>query len=241
MPCRWSLVTLVLVVPWMDGRANAADRPPVRALDPSYVPQVGDTVAVGTGAVDDDGEPFGVNTFASVPDLVAYLQLASVNNDAAIDKMEDQHKLILLDLKTKVLITALGPVVVDKIQVGRGALVQGVVCGEVKVLEGEHKNKVLYIQPHDLVRDLVDNNQPTPSQKATKSSKKKKKGGSTTAKKPATGASGSAASLLKMGQNLEKSEKTAGAIEFYQKTVKQFPASPEAKTAQGRLDALQKK
>jgi YHS domain-containing protein len=47
-----------------------------------------------------------------------------------------------------------------------------------------------------------------------------------------------AASLLKIGQNLEKSGKTAAALKQYQDVVKKYPDTPAAKTAGARIKAL---
>ncbi len=55
--------------------------------------------------------------------------------------------------------------------------------------------------------------------------------------KPAAKSS-KAASQLRLGQNLEKSGKTAAALQYYRDVVKDFPGTPEAKTAAARIKAL---
>lgn len=50
----------------------------------------------------------------------------------------------------------------------------------------------------------------------------------------------SAATLLKSAQNLEKAGKATGALEYYQRVVKEFPDAPEAKMAGERIKALKK-
>jgi YHS domain-containing protein len=47
-----------------------------------------------------------------------------------------------------------------------------------------------------------------------------------------------AASQLRLGQNLEKTGKTAAAIQFYRDVVKDYPGTSEAKTAAARIKAL---
>lgn len=47
-----------------------------------------------------------------------------------------------------------------------------------------------------------------------------------------------AASLLKSGQNLEKSGKAAAALKYYQDIVKKYPDTPQAKTAAARIKAI---
>jgi YHS domain-containing protein len=63
------------------------------------------------------------------------------------------------------------------------------------------------------------------------------------ASKPATVAdpSAKAASLLRLGQSLEKAGKTSGALDYYRRVVKDFPKSKEAKAAAGRIKALEGK
>ena len=55
--------------------------------------------------------------------------------------------------------------------------------------------------------------------------------------KPAAKAS-KAASQLRLAQNLEKSGKTAAALQYYRDLVKDFAGTPEAKTAAERIKAL---
>jgi YHS domain-containing protein len=49
-----------------------------------------------------------------------------------------------------------------------------------------------------------------------------------------------AASLLKLGQNLEKSGKTSAALDYYRRVVKDFAKAPAAKTATARIKELEK-
>ena len=51
-------------------------------------------------------------------------------------------------------------------------------------------------------------------------------------------ASAKAASLLRLGQNLEKAGKTAAALDYYRQVVKLYPDTPSAKTAAERIKAL---
>ena len=47
-----------------------------------------------------------------------------------------------------------------------------------------------------------------------------------------------AATLLGLGQNLEKSGKAAAALGYYQRVVKEHPGTASARTAAGRIKAL---
>jgi YHS domain-containing protein len=47
-----------------------------------------------------------------------------------------------------------------------------------------------------------------------------------------------AASLLKLGQNLERAQKSSAALTYYRQIVKNFPDTPAAKTAAARIKAL---
>ncbi len=61
------------------------------------------------------------------------------------------------------------------------------------------------------------------------------------AEKPATSRPNSrAASLLRIGQNLEKSGKPDAALAYYKRIVKEFADTPAAKTAKQRIKALDK-
>lgn len=48
-----------------------------------------------------------------------------------------------------------------------------------------------------------------------------------------------AASLLRLGQNLEKAGKPAAALPYYRRVVKEYPATPSAKTAAARVKAIE--
>ena len=49
-----------------------------------------------------------------------------------------------------------------------------------------------------------------------------------------------AASLLRVAQNLEKSGKTAAALEDYKQIVKDYADTPAARTARQRIKAVEK-
>lgn len=69
----------------------------------------------------------------------------------------------------------------------------------------------------------------------------KQKADSTPASKTndAAAATRKAASLLKLGQNLEKADKTTAALGYYRQVVKDYPGTPAAKTAAERIKALE--
>jgi hypothetical protein len=74
---------------------------------------------------------------------------------------------------------------------------------------------------------------PADSTTPTKTSSKKD-GERSTPAKPAT----LAGTLLKLGQNLEKSGKTTAALGYYRRVANDFPATEAAKTATARIKAL---
>jgi YHS domain-containing protein len=82
--------------------------------------------------------------------------------------------------------------------------------------------------------------QPTPEPKPANSDTSTKKNGTTPADGRAAVAkqASRAASLLKLGQNLENSGKTSAALEYYRRVVKDFAKTPAAKTAAERIKAL---
>ncbi|WP_422931603.1 YHS domain-containing protein [Singulisphaera sp. PoT] len=92
--------------------------------------------------------------------------------------------------------------------------------------------------------DGLDDEEPA-TKSAMPSPTAKPKANSEPAKPKADAAAGKsdakAASQLKLGQNLEKSGKTASALKYYQQVVKDFPDTPQAKTASARIKALQGK
>lgn len=83
-----------------------------------------------------------------------------------------------------------------------------------------------------------------PSEKAKGSSRSRPKGEATGVEGNAaqgegdSKASARAATQLRLGQGLEKSGKTAAAVKYYQQIVKDFPDTPQAKTAAARIKAL---
>jgi YHS domain-containing protein len=87
-------------------------------------------------------------------------------------------------------------------------------------------------QPQPQPEPVPGRSQPAPSAKAEPDA---------TVSKPApTGgksAAARAAILLRLGQNLEKSGKTAAARTYYRKIVQDFPGTPQAKAAAARLAA----
>jgi YHS domain-containing protein len=60
-------------------------------------------------------------------------------------------------------------------------------------------------------------------------------------RKPAVDPDAKAASLLKLGQSLEKAGKTTSALGYYRQVLKDYPRSPAAKTADERVKELDPK
>ncbi len=76
------------------------------------------------------------------------------------------------------------------------------------------------------------------SEKKTSSPSDKPNAGDIDSRSSAAKLASRAASLLKLGQNLEKAGKTTAATEYYRRIVKEFARTPSAKTAEARLKAL---
>ena len=218
-----------------------------RVIDPTYVPQVGDHAFADTGQKDEDGEPYGIPGAVSVQEFITYLQLSQARNDEALDKMEDAKKVNLLDAGTEVVVTAVSPIPLAQVRLPQGTFRGGPVCAEIKVIDGEFKGQVLYALARDIVRYTIvpkPSDGPPAKSKSSKRAKKRKTPAATeksAAETPAANPTARAESMLKLGQSLEKAGKTTGAVEFYRKVVKQFPDSASAKTAAGRLKALENK
>jgi YHS domain-containing protein len=81
-------------------------------------------------------------------------------------------------------------------------------------------------------------NSKTASKKAPGAQPEAEKEKPATAAGKADDASSRAASLLKLGQNLEKAGKAAGALGYYRQVVKDYPGTASARTAAVRIKAL---
>jgi hypothetical protein len=93
----------------------------------------------------------------------------------------------------------------------------------VRLLDGQYKGRLVIIPARNL-RIVPD--EPSPDESKPEEPK------------PSTSLSDRAKTLLRSGQNLEKIGKTDGAVKYYRQIVKDFPDSPEAKTASDRLRNL---
>lgn len=249
MGAMLAFLVTVLAAPPDEEPAKAQEdnaRAAARVIDPTYTPQAGDRAFVDSGARDEDGDPYAVVAAVSVDEFVNCFQAQFAHDNAAIDAMEKEKKIFLLDAGTAVQVIALTPIPVARVQLPRGIATRGAFCTEIKVLDGEEKGKVLYTVMQQVVRYVTvpaAENEPAPRTKTgkSKSVKTKKKPPPAAAAKPAADPNARAESMLKLGQNLEKAGKTAGAIEFYAKVIKQFPQSPQARSAEQRIKAIGKR
>ena len=80
----------------------------------------------------------------------------------------------------------------------------------------------------------ADDDEPKAARKGKSAKKDESKGG---AAAPPTIR---AASLLRIGQNLEKNGKNDAALEYYKRVVKEYGDTPAAKTARQRIKAIEK-
>jgi YHS domain-containing protein len=77
-----------------------------------------------------------------------------------------------------------------------------------------------------------------PASKPGSSAKEKGKGKAKDLSAPATKAAARAATLLRLGRACEKDGKTAAALGYYRRIVKDYPETPSAKSAAERIKAL---
>lgn len=93
---------------------------------------------------------------------------------------------------------------------------------------------------------LVEEEKPKGRESSNSSTSRTKKAAKDEAPAPSKSATAAkdptkaAAQALRLGQGLEKSGKTEAAVRYYRQVVKDFPATPQAKTAAARLKALGK-
>jgi hypothetical protein len=84
---------------------------------------------------------------------------------------------------------------------------------------------------------LVDEEKPRPKGTGKPAAAKAKPSSAPAEAKPDARAA-RAASQLRLGENLEKAGKSAAALGYYRQVVKDYPGSPQAKTAAARIKAL---
>lgn len=248
------MATLLLLLTLLgadDPKAKGKDSEPpekpavTRVIDPNYSPQPGDLAYLGSNLRDAEGDLYDIDAFPSIEDFKTYVRLTSERseaNDDAIEKLEDRKKLLVMDQGTEVEVIAFGPVEIVRNERGAG----GVVAASVRVLKGEHKGKVLYLAPQLVVRyqavaDRAES--PWPKSKSAKGLVKKKTPGEAKVKSDRPAAvvdpAARAASLLKLGKDLEKAGKTKGALDLYRQLIRQYPKSTQAVSAGERIKAIE--
>jgi hypothetical protein len=127
-----------------------------------------------------------------------------------------------------------------EVQAAVGAPPKPAEAVEVRVLDGEHKGKALFVSLGSvaLMRSNADElvRKRRAEEVAAKDSAKRASKEAAKAKQATPEAR--AASLLNIASNLEKSGKTKAALENYRKVVKDFPDTPAAVEASDRIKAL---
>lgn len=221
----------------------AADAPKAAPVaDPTYIPQAGDRAVFDTQRKDEDGDPYLAWAVVSLDDFKTATRLTYEQNNDALDKLEDSHKILTFEPGTPVQILELAPIPM----VRNGQAVGGVICASVQVLSGPSRGKTVYTTPGFLAQYVAGAVQPATTSEKRKTSKavsrrKPPAEKKATAEAPAPDPAAQAASTLRIAQSLEKAGKTKGAVDFYRQLLKQYPASPQAKTAAERIKALEGK
>jgi hypothetical protein len=110
----------------------------------------------------------------------------------------------------------------------------GVVC-EIRILEGKHANRVVFIPKRDIGR-LIDKTPGVVLAPATP--KRREKPVAKKAEPKAIAPEVQAANFVQLGKNLRFEGKRDGAIEYFRKAIKQAPESKAAKEAREILKAM---
>jgi hypothetical protein len=222
--------------PKSDGPAK-----PRRVADKSYSPAVGDRAVLYNA--DEKGEMFLIWAATTPAAFREYVKAEAMEDKKRVSELEKEEKVLVIDEdETPVVVLAVEPVAIPVSVEERGVRGVGATAVGVRILDGPHKGLVL-ITTAGLVARLRDAPEKTKGRRASATSKKKSPK-TAAAKKPAVAApktadpAARAASLLRLGQSLEKSGKSAGALEYYRKVVKDYPGTPQAKTASARIEAL---
>jgi hypothetical protein len=201
-----------------DEKAKEAAR--VKALaartvvDPSYRPEVGDTAALVSTAPGPGSRPAPTVCGMSPVDYCEYLKYAWFVEREAVEAIKRRE---VQKLKDDGRIVELGygtEVLVTEASASvtvNDKPPRTLKILEVRPVDGPHRDKALYVtEPH--VARLIP--------------------------APAPSADARAATLLRSAQNLEKAGKAAGASAMYRQVVKDFPGTPQARSAAERLKAL---
>ncbi len=231
-----------------EDNAKTGEKPP-RRVDKNYRPAIGDRVVLYDE--DEKGESLEIWATTTPEVFLEYLKAEAMENAKRSEQLEKEGKVLVLDDETPATIMAIDPVQVllqtkqveaENAGVGFGVQTASDVAVTVRILDGPHKGKLLYTSIDNITRFKMEDD----TAKGRRGSKKK-----TMVKQPKSAmgapqpakpldATAKAASLLRLAQNLEKSGKRSGALEFYRKVITQYPNTPGAKTASERIKALEK-
>lgn len=213
-----------------------------RAIDATYQPAAGDRAVLLS--MDQKGETFFLWGAATPEGFREYKKAEVMEDEKRKEQLEKEGKAVELDDDTEVGVLNIEPV---SIQVNAQGGISGVVA-TVRVLSGSNKGKVLLTNAENVVRVVKVADAPAGRRPSTRKAAKSgtPKAADATAKgatvrKAAPDPAARASLLLKMGQGLEKSGKTAGAVDFYRQVVKRYPDTPQARTAAARVKAIEAK
>ena len=210
----------------------------------SYQPSVGDRAVLH--AADEKGE---IVTFWVATTPAAYREMVkgdAMNDEKRGKELEAEKKLSWIqEDETSVVVVGLDSVTIPLgVRDGVAQVITADVAA-VRVLDGPHKGKILYTDSDNVTR-LRTVEEKTKGRRGTRKSAKPKAARTEPAATKTPGGPSKesddarAASLFKFGQDLEKSGKTSGALEFYRKLVKQYPNTAQAKSALSRIEAIGK-
>lgn len=231
------LFVLTCVVAGMISAATYADDPPAKEQpetkmepDPRWVPKPGDKATVNEA-----GSPGGVSYFA----FEEFQKFRSAKDQTGVQSMLDKKLVFPVPKGVGVLVLkryqpervfSTAPMSSEDY---RAAVQSSILSGasrrvyplEVRILDGERKDKVLFIAEDDIAKLIPVRVSPMIKLKE----KPKPKPVDPTAR---------VKSLLRSAQILEKDGKTKGAVDYYKTVVKDYPKSEEAKVATARLKAI---
>jgi hypothetical protein len=218
MPIGLFLIAALVAADEPDEKAREAAR--VKALaarttvDPSYKPEVGDTAALVSTVPGPGNKPAPTVCGMSAVDYCEYLKYAWFVEREAVEAIKRREVQKLKDAGRIVELGYGTEVLVTELAASvtvNDKPQKTLKIFEVRPTDGPHRDKALYVtEPH--VARLIPAAAPS--------------------------AEARAATLLRSAENLEKAGKAAGAAAMYRQVVKDFPGTPQAKSATERLKAL---
>lgn len=212
-----------------EGAEPARPRP---VVDRSYRPSVGDRAMLYNE--DEKGESFLVWAAAAESGYREYLKAEAMSDDKRFGDLEKSGRIVHLDDETPVLVLEITSILAP---LNRDQFADDTAAA-VRVLAGPHKGRVFLTPVEHVVRLRPAAAARAKARRPPAGAKKAPRSPAGPTAKAAPDPSSRAASMLRLGQGLEKSGKAAGALEFYRKVVREFPDTAQAKTAAARIEAL---